>query len=162
MIILRLGWLTSRSGLSEEQDLHQYVVYDTPTRKGPKRINLNDPSPNRAMDGYTPPSSLSVHLSKIPMPELQPKASATATPEKSILDKKAQKQAQKEAKDREKAAKKGKGKETAQMDAPGSHRLFAGLPYADLYFLQSRRSHPPTTRRSSRKPLPRCLRVVPG
>jgi len=55
--------------LSEE--LHQYVVYDTkPT--GLQRIKLDDPPQN----AYTPPSSLAVHLSKIPMPELQPRPTA--------------------------------------------------------------------------------------
>jgi hypothetical protein len=51
--------------LSEE--LHQYVIYDAQTSVGLHRIKLDDP-PN----AYTPPSSLTVHLSKIPMPELRP------------------------------------------------------------------------------------------
>ncbi|KAI9509788.1 hypothetical protein F5148DRAFT_1185190 [Russula earlei] len=53
------------------EDLHQYVVYDTkPTAL--QRIKLDGPSRN----AYTPPSSLTVHLSKIPMPELHPSAMA--------------------------------------------------------------------------------------
>jgi hypothetical protein len=53
------------------EDLHQYVVYDSqPT--GLQRIKLDD-SPRNA---YTPPSSLSVHLSKISMPELHPHPTA--------------------------------------------------------------------------------------
>ena len=51
--------------LSEE--LHQYVIYDTQPSTRLQRIKLDDP-PN----AYTPPSSLTVHLSKIPMPELRP------------------------------------------------------------------------------------------
>ncbi|KAJ7874734.1 hypothetical protein B0H14DRAFT_2717323 [Mycena olivaceomarginata] len=56
-----------KAGLDEE--LHQYVLYDT-QQKGPKRINLDDTPKNK----YAPPESLVIHLSKIPMPELQPKA----------------------------------------------------------------------------------------
>jgi len=58
------------AGLLSE-DLHQYVVYDSkPT--GLQRIKLDDPPRN----SYKPPSSLSVHLSKIPMPELNPRPTA--------------------------------------------------------------------------------------
>jgi hypothetical protein len=58
------------SGLSEDEELHQYVLYDTQeAKKGPKRINLDDDP----KDKYTPPKNLTVHLSKISMPELQPK-----------------------------------------------------------------------------------------
>lgn len=56
--------------------MHQYVVYDTTQakRKGPRRINLDDPNPSAsASKTYAPPTSLSVHLSKIDMPELQPR-----------------------------------------------------------------------------------------
>ena len=67
--------VTARS-LSEE--LHQYVIYDAQTSGRLQRIKLDDP-PN----AYTPPSSLTVHLSKIPMPELQPRAGAPSPPPKS-------------------------------------------------------------------------------
>lgn len=55
------------------------MSYDTVKTKtqGPRRINLNDPDPkskNRSKDGYTPPESLLIHLSKIDMPELRPRA----------------------------------------------------------------------------------------
>jgi hypothetical protein len=53
-------------------DLHQYAVYDEQSTKGPKRINLDDDS--KDVKKYQPPSHLTLHLSKIPMPELQPKA----------------------------------------------------------------------------------------
>ncbi|KAG6891230.1 hypothetical protein C0995_008482 [Termitomyces sp. Mi166 len=62
---------TGGLGLSEEAELHQYVVYDDVKKKGPRRINLDDAKPTTA---YTPPTSLTIHLSKIDMPELQPKA----------------------------------------------------------------------------------------
>ena len=52
---------------ARREELHQYVVYETQPR-GPLRIKLDDPPAN----AYTPPSSLTVHLSKIPMPELRP------------------------------------------------------------------------------------------
>jgi hypothetical protein len=52
--------------LSEE--LHQYVIYDNKSSVGLQRIKLDGPPAKT----YTPPSSLTVHLSKIPMPELRP------------------------------------------------------------------------------------------
>src|SRR5229473_1705076 len=49
-------------GLDDDQELHQYVLYDTgptaPTQKGPRRINLNDGPDNdkQKMDPkYAPP-----------------------------------------------------------------------------------------------------------
>lgn len=48
-----------------DTELHQYVIYDSPNAKR-KRIVLDD---------YAPPQSLSVHLSKIDMPELRPRPS---------------------------------------------------------------------------------------
>ncbi|KZT07374.1 uncharacterized protein LAESUDRAFT_724832 [Laetiporus sulphureus 93-53] len=66
--------LRYKSGLDDEE-LHQYVSYDADKKsKGPRRINLNDPRPKDKQSAYAPPSSLLVHLSKIDMPELQPKA----------------------------------------------------------------------------------------
>lgn len=57
-------------GLDEEEGLHQYVLYDQKeARKGPRIINLDDDRKNK----YAPPKNLTVHLSKIAMPELQPK-----------------------------------------------------------------------------------------
>ncbi|KZT64601.1 hypothetical protein DAEQUDRAFT_732458 [Daedalea quercina L-15889] len=68
--------LRHKSGVEEQ--LHQYVSYDaSSTTKGPRRIKLDDPDPkgkSRSKDGYTPPDSLLVHLSKIDMPELRPRA----------------------------------------------------------------------------------------
>ncbi|KIK60542.1 hypothetical protein GYMLUDRAFT_43852 [Collybiopsis luxurians FD-317 M1] len=55
-----------------ESDLNQYVIYDAEVKKGPKRINLDDDNKGKKSEPYVPPSSLSIHLSKIPMPELQP------------------------------------------------------------------------------------------
>lgn len=76
----RLWYKTS--GYDEE--LHQYVNTgfegsESETRKGKGRriINLNDPSiPSTSAQptpSYEPPSSLTIHLSKISMPELEPK-----------------------------------------------------------------------------------------
>ena len=56
------------------EELHQYVVYDAQPR-APRRIKLDDPPAKE----YTPPSSLTVHLSKISMPELRPQAVAPKT-----------------------------------------------------------------------------------
>ena len=67
------GWCP---GLSEDEELHQYVLYDTkPEKKRPRIINLDDDKDkNKSEIKYEPPSSLTVHMSKIFMPELQPKA----------------------------------------------------------------------------------------
>jgi len=66
-----------KAGLSEEAELHQYVLYDTKEgKKGPRRINLDDDMKNK----YAPPQNLTVHLSKISMPELQPKIQANEKP----------------------------------------------------------------------------------
>lgn len=70
-------------GLSEEAELHQYVVYDEVKKKVPKRINLDDVKPTTATT-YTPPTSLTVHLSKIDMPELQPKVTLDERPSGSV------------------------------------------------------------------------------
>ena len=69
--------LRYKSGMEETDPLFQYVVYDTPQPKGPKRINLDD-APKKSP--YSPPTSLTVHLSKIDMPELRPRADPSAPP----------------------------------------------------------------------------------
>jgi hypothetical protein len=81
---------SSLLGLDEETELHQYVLYDTEKKKGPRRINLNDDAEEKAK--YAPPSSLIVHLSKIDMPELMPKttlssSSTSAKKRESVVDK---------------------------------------------------------------------------
>jgi len=63
------------------ENLHQYVVYDSKPA-GLQRIKLDDPPRNK----YTPPSSLTVHLSKIPMPELHPTPAAASTGHPSLDD----------------------------------------------------------------------------
>lgn len=71
------------SGYDEE--LHQYVnpSFDDPElapKKGRRVINLDDPpinsAPSQSITPYTPPNSLAIHLSKISMPELEPKATS--------------------------------------------------------------------------------------
>ncbi|KAJ7755750.1 hypothetical protein DFH07DRAFT_821706 [Mycena maculata] len=91
-----------KAGLEEE--LHQYVLYDTQVRKGPKRINLDDT--DKTKNKYTPPESLTVHLSKIAMPELQPQAKSVTDdkPAAPVLDVK--KETKKEQKKREEAKRK--------------------------------------------------------
>ena len=74
------------TGIAEEEELHQYVIYETdkPQRRPPRRINLDDPDPRKGkikepdIGRYLPPTSLTVHLSKIDMPELRPKANPSA------------------------------------------------------------------------------------
>lgn len=71
-------------GLSDEEELHQYVLYDTEDqKKGPRRINLDDEPKNK----YAPPKNLTVHLSKISMPELQPKGHTKDKPSKDMKKK---------------------------------------------------------------------------
>ena len=51
------------------------MVYDTVDKPtGPKRIVLDDGASPSPTNKYTPPNSLTIHLSKIDMPELRPKA----------------------------------------------------------------------------------------
>ncbi|QRV88898.1 hypothetical protein RhiJN_16916 [Ceratobasidium sp. AG-Ba] len=63
-----------------EEDLHQYLRYEdekVQAPKGPKVIKL-DESPSKesssSRKAYAPPQTLTIHLSKIPMPELMPVA----------------------------------------------------------------------------------------
>lgn len=73
--------LLRNSGVAESESLYQYVIYDAPTKpaKGPKRINLDDPPAPPGKKGYAPPKSLLIHLSKIDMPELQPRVDPNAS-----------------------------------------------------------------------------------
>ena len=72
-------------GLDEEEGLHQYVLYDQKEqRKGPRIINLDDEKKNK----YAPPKNLTVHLSKISIPELQPKGVNDKSSNKSPSNKK--------------------------------------------------------------------------
>lgn len=74
----------SATGLSENEELHQYVLYDTikEPSKGPRRIVLDDGDKNKNKHKYTPPNSITIHLSKISMPELQPKVAPSDKPGK--------------------------------------------------------------------------------
>lgn len=81
--------------MTDAEELHQYVIYEQEKNKGPKRINLDDSPSGKP---YTPPSSLAVHLSKIDMPELKPRAAGA--PESSA-----------KGKDRGKSAERNKEKE---------------------------------------------------
>uniref|UniRef100_A0A0W0F569 Inhibitor of growth protein N-terminal histone-binding domain-containing protein n=1 Tax=Moniliophthora roreri TaxID=221103 RepID=A0A0W0F569_MONRR len=83
-----------------EDQLHQYVTTDTKP-KGPKRINLDDKKANKPT--YEPPESICIHLSKIPMPELQPKLK-TPYPEHLVND-----TSSKEKSSRKKDSKREKG-----------------------------------------------------
>lgn len=76
-----------KRGLACDTALHQYVIYDRPLasslppRGGPQRIVLDDPqakSKDAPKREYSPPGSLTIHLSKIPMPELQPRSTSSA------------------------------------------------------------------------------------
>jgi hypothetical protein len=91
-----------RHKAGEEAELYQYVVYEaSPLAKGPRRINLDD-AKSKGREKYEPPTSLTVHLSKISMPELQPKGSQSdsgrAAAKESTRDKDRGKQTKTEAK----------------------------------------------------------------
>jgi hypothetical protein len=101
-------------GLDEEGELHQYVVYEKTKSKGPKVIKLDDPKGKNAdIEKYTPPTSLTVHLSKIDMPELKPRANSQP-PDKNIMkewERKAKEREREGGKGNEKSKEKEKGKE---------------------------------------------------
>jgi len=83
--------------MDEEGELHQYVIYEQAKPKGPKIIKLDDPKgKNAEMENYTPPTSLTVHLSKIDMPELKPRATGQGTPDKKGKGKEGEKKKEKE------------------------------------------------------------------
>ncbi|CAL1715544.1 unnamed protein product [Somion occarium] len=117
--------LRHKSGLAESEELYQYVVYDAPgdKAKGPKRINLDDPMPV-GKKGYRPPSNLTVHLSKIDMPELQPKADPglTSKPSKAGKDKPpppvVDSKPKKDKKDKKEKDKKDKDKKDSNKPSP--------------------------------------------
>lgn len=110
-----------------DQDLHQYAVYDTKEgttpSKGPRIINLDDTKgKDKMMREYTPPTSLTIHLSKIDMPELLPRGrSPQAT--RHDQDSRKQKEPSKRGKDKDKA--KDKDKNT---DRQGSRPKRPSLP----------------------------------
>ncbi|KAG8827267.1 hypothetical protein FRB91_009764 [Serendipita sp. 411] len=58
------------------EELYQYVSMEDkkPENDGPKIIKLDGGSSKKKEKEYRPPQAITVHLSKIPMPELQPKA----------------------------------------------------------------------------------------
>ncbi|EIW79308.1 hypothetical protein CONPUDRAFT_59083 [Coniophora puteana RWD-64-598 SS2] len=104
-----------------DKELHQYVVYDSalPTQKGTRVIKLDDePKDKSKFSGYTPPSSVAIHLSKIDIPELQPRSkydSRPSMPSGSTVPppnetKKERKEREKREKEQEKKLKKGKGR----------------------------------------------------
>ncbi|KAI0039054.1 hypothetical protein FA95DRAFT_1567372 [Auriscalpium vulgare] len=70
--------LRHKRGLNSGAELRQYVIYDTPAPNQPRRIVLDDPA--RAPREYRPPQSLTVHLSKIDMPELAPRSPRPRVP----------------------------------------------------------------------------------
>ena len=107
--------------MDEEGELHQYVIYEQAKLKGPKIINLDDPKgKNTEMENYTPPTDLTVHLSKIDMPELKPRTT-NQPPGKNIAKGKGKE------KEKEKPAKKDKrkedGKKQKQSPSPPPGKL---------------------------------------
>jgi len=90
------------------------VIYEQAKPKGPKIIKLDDPkSKNAEMESYTPPTSLTVHLSKIDMPELKPRATGQGPPDKKGKGKEGEKK-----KEKEKPVKKDKRKDGDKKPKP--------------------------------------------
>lgn len=105
--------------MDEEGELHQYVVYEQTKPKGPKIIKLDDPKgKGPEVENYTPPTSIMVHLSKIDMPELKPRANIQP-PENNIMKRreKIEKEQEKE-KAKEKGRRKDKRKEDDKKQKP--------------------------------------------
>ena len=174
------------AGVAEEEELHQYVIYDTEKstpRKGPKRINLDDPDPKKGKDKdkYAPPTSLTVHLSKIDMPELRPKStlagsrrpSETGSPNASSserppppapapeLSEKERRRMEKERLKAEKEAKKNKknkGKETTPppqpSGAPATNKLSRPSSSAQYTTLPFSSYHTPSFQTHPYQPSP--------
>jgi len=95
--------------MNEEGELHQYVIYEQAKLKAPKIIRLDNPKgKNTEMEKYTPPTSLTVHLSKIGVPELEPRTT-NQPPDKCIM-----KEWDKKGKEREKEKQKEKEKRAPQ------------------------------------------------
>lgn len=105
--------------MDEEGELHQYVIYEQAKSKGPKVIKLDNPkAKNSEVENYTPPTSLTVHLSKIDMPELKPRA-ASQPPDKNIMKDWDKKEKEKgKGKEKEKPAKKDKRREDEKKQKP--------------------------------------------
>ena len=112
-----------RHKAGDDSELYQYVQYDTvqpQVKKGPRIIKLDDDAVDK--DKYKPPENLIVHLSKIPMPELQPKvkhrsaSDPASSGQKAKDSKEERRRREKEEKERERRRKerekldKGKGR----------------------------------------------------
>ncbi|KIJ65109.1 hypothetical protein HYDPIDRAFT_88706 [Hydnomerulius pinastri MD-312] len=112
----------TRHKAGEDMTLHQYVLYDTEkplSHKGPRVINLDDGKGKSS--GYSPPTSLVVHLSKIDMPELRPRQASssrirTSPTRAGEREPDAKAESKKERKEREKREKERKEKEKKDKD----------------------------------------------
>lgn len=109
--------------MDEEGELHQYVIYEQEKPKGPKVIKLDDPKgKNAEMENYTPPTSLTVHLSKIDMPELKPRATGNVPPDKNTNKKGKGKEKEKEKpgkKDDKKSKRSPSPRSSSKPPSPG-------------------------------------------
>jgi hypothetical protein len=112
-----------------DDDIHQYVSYDQDGKKGPRVIKLDDDTEGsgRHRKEYQPPMSLSVHLSKIPMPELAPRPTVmpmTFPDQPVIPDELGILKADKKGKGKEKEKKfKDKDKKKARTPSPPRSKL---------------------------------------
>lgn len=153
-VVEQVKRLRHQSGLDQGDDaLYHYVLDESQiTRKGkkaPRVINLDDTNPKDKMKNYKPPSSISIHLSKIPMPELEPRpvpkspnlSEWSSSPEGRDKDKskgkqKDDKKKEKEDKKKDKKDKKHPAPNTYHSDAysgPGRNTLTQASSSAHLH-----------------------------
>lgn len=112
-------------------DLHQYVVYDNKEampQKGPRIINLDDNHGKNKTKEYTPPRSLTVHLSKIDMPELRPRGTLPDRQPTTRHDQDNGKRKDKDASKRDKEKEKEKAKERDKHKVPDGRTKRPSLP----------------------------------
>lgn len=136
-----------------DPDLHQYVLYDakegvTP-QKGPRIINLDDNDGKGKNKEYTPPKSLTVHLSKIDMPELRPRGTPLDRQQMTRRDQDSGKKKEKDQSKRvkEKAKAKTKDNDKDKRSKPTS-RPTTSPPQPTILHKQRSQYFPPTSARA--------------
>ena len=143
--------------MDEEGELHQYVIYEQAKPKGPKIIKLDDPkAKNAEMENYTPPTSLTVHLSKIDMPELKPRTTSQP-PDKNVTKGKGKGREKEKEMEKGKPAKKDKRKEDGKKQKPSP-----SPPPNKLAKPSGSSSKPPSSGHPASPPIPHHSRPPPN
>jgi len=153
-VVEEIKRLRHKAGLDEEGELRQYVIYEQakPKAKGPKIIRLDDPKGKGPdVEDYTPPTSLTVHLSKIDMPELKPRVNSQP-PDKNIV-KEWEKKEKGKGKEREREKEKEKGKDKRKEDEKNPKQS-PSLPLGKRKPSSSPLKPPPSPRYTIPPPIP--------